>query len=140
MNFFVKRILAALIDGLIIGIPIGIIEFAFGIIRFILSLLPILNHFRFLFSTSLLFLIVYSLYEGLMVYFGRKTIGKMIMGISIHKTNDTSFGFGDAMLRGLCKAISLSFIPLGVLSFILACVKQNSSIHDVLLGTSVWED
>ena len=49
MNCWVKRVIAVVIDCLLIGIPIGIIEMAFSLIRWIMSWLPLIHHFRFLF-------------------------------------------------------------------------------------------
>ena len=49
MKLFINRVIALIIDSLLIGIPVGIIEMAFSLIRWILSWLPFLHHFRFLF-------------------------------------------------------------------------------------------
>ena len=49
MKLFTNRVIALIIDSLLIGIPVGILEMAFSLIRWILSWLPFLHHFRFLF-------------------------------------------------------------------------------------------
>lgn len=103
MKLFTNRVIALIIDSLLIGIPVGIIEMAFSLIRWILSWLPFLHHFRFLFSTSFLFVIVYALYEAAMIYFAGGTVGKLIMKLEVEKEHG-SLSFGDCLIRGVMKA------------------------------------
>lgn len=111
---------------------------AFSLIRWILSWLPFLHHFRFLFSTSFLFVIVYALYEAAMIYFAGGTVGKLIMKLEVEKERG-AMTFGDCLIRGVMKAFSLQIWILGVFSAILAYSDQHSSLHDRMAGTSVWE-
>ena len=138
MKLFTNRVIALIIDSLLIGIPVGILEMAFSLIRWILSWLPFLHHFRFLFSTSFLFVIVYALYEAAMIYFAGGTGGKLIMKLEVEKEHG-SLSFGDCLIRGVMKAFSLQIWILGEFSAIFAYSDQHSSLHDRIAGTSVWE-
>ena len=46
MKLFINRVIALIIDSLLIGIPVGIIEMAFSLIRWILSWLPFIYLYR----------------------------------------------------------------------------------------------
>lgn len=137
-KLFINRTIAVMIDSLIIGIPVFFIDLAFSLIRWIMSWLPIIHHFRFLFSTSFLFVIVYALYEAIMVYFASGTIGKMIMKLDIEKENGR-MSFSDCLIRGLIKAFSLHVWIIGAVSAVMALSDSHSSLHDRISGTSVWE-
>lgn len=139
MNCWVKRVIAVVIDCLLIGIPIGIIEMAFSLIRWIMSWLPLIHHFRFLFSTSFLFVIVYALYEAAMNYFAAGTVGKLIMGLEVEKERGGRMSGMDCLARGVLKAFCLQIWILSVISGIVMISDQHSSLHDQLLGTTVWE-
>ena len=85
---------------------------AFSLIRWIFGLVPFLHHFRFLFSTSFLFVIVYALYEAAMIYFAGGTVGKLIVKLEVEKERG-SMSFGDCLIRGVMKAFSAADLDPG---------------------------
>lgn len=76
------------------------------------------------FITFLIFFGYYTLMEGAT---GGKTLGKLVTGTRAIKANGSSFGFGDAALRSLCRFVP--FEPLSTLA--------GAPWHDKWAGTLV---
>jgi uncharacterized RDD family membrane protein YckC len=122
---FWKRLLANLLDSIIIGIPLAILSY------FITgnwegdAFTSILN--------VLYFLIVPVIWSGY-------TIGKKIVGIRIVKVNGEKLGFGAMLLRTVVASI-IYVITLGIaliVSAIMVAVREDKrAIHDFLAGTYV---
>lgn len=122
---FWKRFLASLLDGIIIGIPLGVISYlitgkAEG--NWFTSLINILY-----------FWIVPVVWSGY-------TVGKKIIGIRIVKVNGEKLGFGAMFLRSFV-AYLIYGITLG-LAFIVSAImvaarEDKRAIHDFIAGTYV---
>ena len=136
MNIYFKRIAALVIDFLLIGIPVGIVEAIFSIFRSILYVLPILHIFSFLFTTSFLFVIIYTIYETVMMYYVGGTVGKKIM--KLETVCHTEMTLKNCLIRGGLKALSLQIWVLGVANAAAAYIEPHRSIHDYAAGTEVW--
>lgn len=123
------RLGATLLDGIIVGIPLGIIswiimgggdgkEYFTNIISFLYSLL-------------------------LPVIWNGHTIGKRICGIRISKTDGTSPGLGTMIMRNVVASIVYGLtLGIGVIvSGIMVAVREDKrSLHDFIAGTEVVYD
>lgn len=122
---FWVRFAAQLIDGIIVGIPLGIagimyseslgVNFGASILSFLYSLvLPII-------------------WNG-------QTIGKRVLRIRIKKISGEKIGFGTMIMRtlvaGLVYGITLGIAFLASI-FMVAFRKDKRSVHDLLAGTYV---
>lgn len=125
---FWKRLLANILDAIVIGIPLGIInnfitgdtqgESVTGIIELLYSI------------------IVPVLWSGY-------TIGKRIAGIRIVKVNGEKLGYGAMLLRTIVAAL-VYIVTLGigliVSAFMVALRQDKRAIHDLIAGTYVTSD
>jgi uncharacterized RDD family membrane protein YckC len=122
---FWKRVLASLLDSVIISIPLAILSYF------------ITGNWEGDIFTSLLnvlyFLIVPVLWSGY-------TVGKKIVGIRIVKVNGEKLGFGAMLLRTVVASV-IYVITLGIafiVSAIMVAVREDKrAIHDFLAGTYV---
>lgn len=124
------RVGAALLDGLIVGIPLAIIAFIFtgGEIdnEYITDVLSFL----------------YSLIVP--VIWGGYTIGKRICGVKIRKVKDQSPpGIGTMLLRNVVAGIvyGVTFgLAVIVSAFMVGLRQDKRSLHDFIAGTEVVYD
>lgn len=118
------RLLALILDGLIIGIPLGILGSMVQNSAFAL----IIN------------LIALAYYIVLPPYWNGYTIGKKIMGIRIVKLYGDKVGIGTMLMRYLVSwliyAITIGIAAI-VSAFMVAFRKDKRSIHDLLAKTYV---
>lgn len=116
---------AAILDGLIIGIPLAVISY------FVTG-----SSEDNLFSSSINLL--YSLIVP--VIWAGYTIGKKIVGIRIVKVNGEKLGFGAMLMRTIVAAIVyILTLGIGVIvsAFMVGLRKDKRAIHDFLAGTYV---
>jgi len=125
---FWVRLLATILDGLIIGIPLAVIGYLMtgnweddpltSTVSFVYTLLlPVLWH--------------------------GYTVGKKIMGIRIAKVNGEKLGIGAMLLRnlvgGLVYVVTLG-IGVIVSAFMVGLREDKRSLHDMIAGTYVTYD
>ena len=119
------RFAALFIDGIIVGIPLGIVGTMFS------------NNLGVNISTSILSLL-YSLV--LPVIWNGQTIGKKVLGIRIKKISGEKVGFGTMVMRnivaGLVYGITLGLAFI-VSIFMVAFRKDKRSVQDFVAGTYV---
>lgn len=142
MELFIKRGFAFLIDYFIILIPTTILITVFGIIKIILKILPILNVLSDYIWLSAIAFVIYVFYEMICLSLFSRTIGKMVMGLKIKKTNQDNLDFVSIVIRSFVKVFSISGYFVWVIIINLLFVlgeNQHRSIHDLLAGTSVWQ-
>lgn len=142
MELFIKRGFAFLIDYFIILIPTTILITVFGIIKIILKILPILNVLSDYIWLSAIAFVIYVFYEMVCLSLFSRTIGKMVMGLKIKKTNQDNLDFVSIVIRSFVKVFSISGYFVWVIIINLLFVlgeNQHRSIHDLLAGTSVWQ-
>jgi uncharacterized RDD family membrane protein YckC len=143
MELVIKRLLAFIIDGLIISVPTLILTIIFGILRLIISLIPIIRVIRGLFAISAIGITLFFFYEVVsMVLFqttlGKKLVGLEVLGLRPHGKVD----IWTILLRSFVKAVSISgpLAFLTVINGIYMLVKdEHSSVHDIIAGSSVWQ-
>ncbi len=142
MELFIKRGFAFLIDYFIILIPTTILITVFGMIKIILKILPILNVLSDYIWLSAIAFVIYVFYEMVCLSLFSRTIGKMVMGLKIKKTNQDNLDFVSIVIRSFVKVFSISGYFVWVIIINLLFVlgeNQHRSIHDLLAGTSVWQ-
>lgn len=143
MELVVKRLLAFIIDGLIISVPTIILTILFGILRLIISLIPIIRVIRGIFAISAIGITLFFFYEVVSMVLFQTTLGKRIVGLEVlglrpHGEVD----IWTILLRSFVKAVSISgpLAFLTVINGIYMLVKdEHSSIHDIIAGSSVWQ-
>lgn len=143
MELVVKRLLAFIIDGLIISVPTIILTILFGILRLIISLIPIIRVIRGIFAISAIGITLFFFYEVVSMVLFQTTLGKRIVGLEVlglrpHGEVD----IWTILLRNFVKAVSISgpLAFLTVINGIYMLVKdEHSSIHDIIAGSSVWQ-
>lgn len=142
MELFIKRGFAFLIDYFIILIPTTILITVFGMIKIILKILPILNVLSDYIWLSSIAFVIYVFYEMICLSLFSRTIGKMVMGLKIKKTNQANLDFVSIVIRSFVKVFSISGYFVWVIIINLLFVlgeNQHRSIHDLLAGTLVWQ-
>jgi uncharacterized RDD family membrane protein YckC len=122
---FWVRLLAGILDGLIIGIPIGIIAYiATG------------NWENENISTPLS--ILYSLLIPILWH--GYTVGKRIMNVRIVKVDGSKLGIGAMLMRvivaGLIYVVTLGIAAI-VSAFMVGLRQDKRSLHDLIAGTYV---
>jgi uncharacterized RDD family membrane protein YckC len=143
MELVVKRFIAFVIDGLIISIPTLILTILFGILRLLISLIPIIRVFRHLFAISVIGITLFFIYEVVCMFLFKTTIGKKIVGLEVlGLQTDGESDIWTVLLRSFIKVISISG-PLAILTVIngiyMLLKDEHGSIHDLIAGSSVWE-
>lgn len=122
---FWVRLGAAILDGLIIGVPLAIISY-----------LVTGNAEDNAFTSS-----VNLLYSVLVpVVWSGYTVGKKIVGVRIAKVNGEKLGFGTMLLRtlvgGLVYVLTLGLAAI-VSAFMVGIRQDKRAIHDFIAGTYV---
>jgi hypothetical protein len=140
MSRTVRRLLAHIIDALLVGIPISLLFFSFNVLRFIINLLPFIQlpgrtFFAFQ-ANTVLFLMVY---EMIALSLFKTTIGKSLMNLRI-----TSVDFGTSrfriIVRSALKALvsqSALFILLIVSVIMMFRSEGKSSLYDMMMRTEM---
>lgn len=141
MTLTLRRALGFIIDSLMVWIPLSIVAVVFFITRTILSWIPILNWFTFLFSLSSATFAFFFLYDFLSMVVFNTTIGKTAMMIKVVNEDGHPLTLGQKFLRSLLRAIQFTivgqtfwFINLGI----IVLRGEQTSIHDLIVGTRVW--
>lgn len=141
MTLTLRRALGFIIDSLMVWIPLSIVAVVFFITRTILSWIPILNWFTFLFSLSSATFVFFFLYDFLSMVVFNSTIGKTAMMIKVVNEDGHPLTLGQKFLRSLLRAIQFTivgqafwFINLGI----IVLRGEQTSIHDLIVGTRVW--
>ncbi len=143
MELAVKRLIAFVIDGLIISVPTLILTVLFGILRLIISLIPIIRVIRGLFAISAIGITLFFFYEVVSLYIFQTTIGKKVVGLEVLGLQPKGEpDIWTILLRSFIKAVSITG-PLAFLTVIngiyMLVRDEHGSIHDVIAGSSVWE-
>lgn len=134
------RFVAALIDGIIVGIPITVIALILGVFTIFTSsdvntatyedTIAIL--YIFLYIGSLMISILY--YAGMHASKWQGTLGKMIVGIKVTDINGQRISFGRSLGRFLATILS-GVLYIGYI--IAAFTEKKQSLHDLIAGTVV---
>lgn len=116
------RVLASILDSLIIGIPLGILAFVFVFFTKSLSLA---------YAIQLIAIIVMIYMEGVK----GGTPGKLILGLRVVNENSEFIGITKAILRFVGKILSAILLGIGFL--MIAWDKKKQGLHDKIAKTFV---
>ena len=116
------RFLAAILDVVIIGIPIGLLQLGLAFATGIVSL-------TYLLELAAIVLVVYM--DGVK----GGTPGKLILKLRIVNEQNQIIGVPTAILRYICKI--LSGIILGIGYFMIAFTEKKQGLHDKIAKTYV---
>lgn len=122
---FWVRLGAAILDGLIIGVPLAIISYL---------ITGNAEDNAFTSSVNLLYSVLVP------VVWSGYTVGKKIVGVRIAKVNGEKLGFGTMLLRtlvgGLVYVLTLGLAAI-VSAFMVGMRQDKRAIHDFIAGTYV---
>jgi uncharacterized RDD family membrane protein YckC len=122
---FWVRLGAAILDGLIIGVPLAIISYL---------ITGNAEDNAFTSSVNLLYSVLVP------VVWSGYTVGKKIVGVRIAKVNGKKLGFGTMILRtfvgGLVYVLTIGLAAI-VSAFMVGMREDKRAIHDFIAGTYV---
>lgn len=143
MQFTTRRILATLVDMIIVSIPVSIISFVFGIFEWIMSFIPVLKWFKWIFHLgSSWFVLPYCLYEIIALALFHTTIGKLLFKVAVEEDNASMhMSLTSIIIRSVVKVLSFQFCaPLFLLISLYIMIKDpRKSLHDLAAGTTTWQ-
>ncbi|MEA4874411.1 RDD family protein [Anaerorhabdus sp.] len=142
-NLLVKRISATFIDIVVVIVPTGIL---YGIVL-LCKLNPAIKNFvdqiSISIQVSLLFMIVYCVYDFVYNYKFHTTIGKNVKKVHIETLKGRRrIPPKRLLIRSIIKSISLFslYAVPAVISVLLMTNDYGTSLHDKAARTSVWEN
>ena len=123
-----NRVGAAILDSLLVGLPVVIVFAATG------------NYTSSQFGapqiTSAVLLLVYSVL--MLVYRAGQTVGKNVANVRVLRADGTPIDMGRAIAREIVKAIFALTGILYIISALWAVLhKENKALHDLIAGTRV---
>ena len=116
------RFLATILDAVIIGIPIGLLQLGLAFATGIVSLIYLLE------LAAVVFIIYMDGVKG-------GTPGKLILKLRIVNEQNQIIGIPTAILRYICKI--LSGIILGIGYLMIAFTQKKQGLHDKIASTYV---
>jgi uncharacterized RDD family membrane protein YckC len=152
---FWLRFVAALVDGVIIGIPfwivVGVLIFMFGGLGVMLHRIPhdsqpadprevmalLAPFFMAFFLGWLVFFILQWLYFAIMESSERQaTFGKSVMSLRVTNSEGQRISFGHATGRFFAKIVS-GMVPLAIGYIMAGFTERKQALHDLIAGTLV---
>jgi uncharacterized RDD family membrane protein YckC len=145
MELLIRRILANLIDHLVIAIPVFVVSIlivVFSILfRVLFWFLPwdwMFKHPFWSFSGSIS--ILYIAYESISLYSMKTTIGKKIMDLHVRAIDGSLDGW-TCLVRSVVKELIFSapLFLIGILSIVYSIIADpHASFHDIVARTRIW--
>lgn len=133
---FWMRVLAVLIDALVIGIPINLIGVALGVPLFSTNPYVIANAMGTIWAFQGAAFIAQWLYSALMESSSwQGTVGKRALGIIVTDYNGARIGFGQATGRFFAKMVSGLILGIGFL--MVGFTQRKQGLHDMIASTLV---
>ena len=132
---FWRRLVAYIIDAIIVGVVAGIIEAILGAIVQASTTDTTATGVR----SGLVSLIIGLLYFGYLWSRNGQTVGYMALGLRLVKTDGSPVTFVLGMVRYLLIYLSflLCAIPAIISAFMIGLGPQKQAIHDMIVGTQV---
>ncbi len=122
---FWRRVAAALIDGLLVGVVSWIVTTIFSGISDGAELV----------AQILVFVAAYGYYAGMESSSYQATVGKIALGIQVTDLNGNRISFGRALGRNLAEILSGLILLIGYIMVAFTAKKQG--LHDMIAGTLV---
>jgi uncharacterized RDD family membrane protein YckC len=132
-----KRILAFIIDAIIVGIVHYILVsiFGFNAFNFPIWTLPNGMHLNVSLLSTFIFIVYFTLFDSSKL---KGSPGKKILKLSILNDDFTKINIYKAFLRSMLKSFSFSILFIGFIPAFFSDDKK--SLHDKLTGTIVVND
>lgn len=122
---FWRRVAAALIDGLLVGIVSWIVTAIFSAISDGAGVV----------AQILVFVAAYAYYAGMESSSYQATIGKIALGIQVTDLSGNRISFGRALGRNLAEILSALILLIGYI--MVAFTPKKQGLHDLIAGTLV---
>ncbi len=130
---FWRRVVAALIDGLLVGVLSSLLWFVLG---FLFDASTPTGEASYSFVTNSLSLILGLGYYSLMESSPRQaTVGKIVMGLTVADEQGNRISFQRAAMRYLAKYLSATIFMIGFI--MVAFTEKKQGLHDKLVNTVV---
>jgi uncharacterized RDD family membrane protein YckC len=146
---FGKRVLAYIIDGIVLGVALSIILIPFGGLMAVMGLdaqdgeidnpMAMATAGLSFMGIALVAMVAPIIYDGLMTASTKQgTLGKMAMKIKVVKEDGSRLSQGEAIIRAVVKAV------LGAFCFLVWLVmlfnKEQQNLHDMTVKSLVVEE
>ena len=122
---FWRRVAAALIDGLLVGVVSWIVTVMFSAISDGAELV----------GQLLVLVAAYAYYAGMESSSYQATVGKMALGIQVTGLNGNRISFGRALGRNLAEILSALILLIGYI--MVPFTEKKQGLHDLIAGTLV---
>jgi uncharacterized RDD family membrane protein YckC len=122
---FWRRVAAALIDGILVGIVSGIVTAIAGGASDDAGVI----------AQLLLVVAAYAYYAGMESSAYQATVGKIALGIQVTDLNGNRISFMRALGRNLAEILSALILLIGYIMVAFTAKKQG--LHDIIAGTLV---
>ncbi len=140
MSRTLRRLIAHIIDSLLVGLPIHVLFFGLNIARFIINLIPFIQlPGRSFFAFQANTIIVLMIYEIIALSLFNTTIGKSLMKLRIRPL-DASVSKFRIVVRSVFKAVisqSALFILMIVSIYLMFKSDGKSSLYDMMMRTEI---
>jgi uncharacterized RDD family membrane protein YckC len=122
---FWRRVAAALIDGILVGIVSWIVTAIFSAISDGAGVA----------AQILVLIAAYGYYAGMESSSYQATVGKIALGIQVTDLNGNRISFGRALGRNLAEILSALILLIGYI--MVAFTEKKQGLHDLIAGTLV---
>lgn len=122
---FWRRVAAALIDGILVGVVSWIVTAIFSAI----------SEGAEVTAQILVLIAAYGYYAGMESSSYQATVGKIALGIQVTDLNGNRISFGRALGRNLAEILSALILLIGYI--MVAFTPKKQGLHDMIAGTLV---
>jgi len=122
---FWRRVAAALIDGLLVGVVLWIVT----------SILSGAGDDSGVIGALVSFVASYGYYAGMESSSYQATVGKIALGIQVTDLSGDRISFGRALGRNLAEILSALILLIGYI--MVAFTEKKQGLHDMIAGTLV---
>jgi uncharacterized RDD family membrane protein YckC len=122
---FWRRVAAALIDGILVGVVSWIVTLIFSGI----------SEGAEVTAQILVLIAAYGYYAGMESSSYQATVGKIALGIQVTDLNGNRISFGRALGRNLAEILSALILGIGYI--MVAFTPKKQGLHDMIAGTLV---
>lgn len=129
---WIKRIVALIIDSVLVGIATTILLIAFFLPMIFTNFMNFFNLLSFPFAMGIFYLLYFSLAETM---YG-STLGKRMLGLKVIAVDGERPSFDKAFIRNLSKIYWVLLI-LDVIAGLLVSKDPNQKYSDLIAGTTV---
>lgn len=122
---FWRRVAAALIDGILVGVVSWIVT----------SIFSGISDGAEVTAQILVLIAAYGYYAGMESSSYQATVGKIALGIQVTDLNGNRISFGRALGRNLAEILSALILGIGYI--MVAFTPKKQGLHDMIAGTLV---